>query len=313
MSELVAGAVVTAVVAAILEAAGLDLSRTLVRAWVWTYTVFVPAAKRVRRREEMAELLAAERGERTPAGDDVAMGYSPAARGLRTVWRLAKGAPEDLAWAIPLVLVRIGARSEPIAVTASLLAPQAISHIRRVMDGEQVRRAVVRIADEIVEKHGAAEGLVLVGVEMRGRTLARRIAALIRENEAVDVPVGSMTVGLMGHDPSPKVVQCSLPEIDGASVILVHDVLSDGHAIAAAMRDLVDWARLPGVGRPASVGLVALVDRGHREVPIRADHVGRNVPTAASEGVRVHLVETDGEDGVDVGLVEAGIPKFATM
>ncbi len=174
---------------------------------------------------------------------------------------------------------------------------------RRIMTADEVRRATVRLSHEIVEKQAGTEGLLLVGIQRRGVPLAHRIAAAIADNEGVELPVGALDITFYRDDLSliaqqPVVKGTDLPRgIDGMTVILVDDVLYTGRTIRAAMDALVDF------GRPRAIRLAVLVDRGHRELPIRADHVGKNVPTSREELVRVHLEETDGEDGVEIERV----------
>ena len=172
-------------------------------------------------------------------------------------------------------------------------------HGRRIMTADEVRRAVTRISHEVVEKQAGTAGLVLVGIQRRGVPLARRLAESIHEHEGVRVPVGALDIEFhrdderLGH--SPLVKGTDLPfEIDGATVVLVDDVLYTGRTVRAAMDALRDF------GRPQAVRLAVLVDRGHRELPIRADHVGKNVPTSREEVVRVRVREVDGEDAVDI-------------
>jgi pyrimidine operon attenuation protein/uracil phosphoribosyltransferase len=171
---------------------------------------------------------------------------------------------------------------------------------RRIMTADEIRRATVRLSHEIVEKQAGTDGLLLIGIQRRGVPLARRIAAAIAENEGVDVAVGALDITFYRDDLSliaqqPVVKGTELPSgIDGRTVVLVDDVLYTGRTIRAAMDALVDF------GRPQAIRLAVLVDRGHRELPIRADHVGKNVPTSREEIVRVHLEETDGEDGVEI-------------
>ena len=171
---------------------------------------------------------------------------------------------------------------------------------RRIMTADEIRRATVRLSHEIVEKQAGTDGLLLIGIQRRGVPLARRIAAAILENEGVQVPVGALDITFYRDDLSlvaqqPVVKGTELPSgIDGRTVVLVDDVLYTGRTIRAAMDALVDF------GRPQAIRLAVLVDRGHRELPIRADHVGKNVPTSREELVRVHLEETDGEDGVEI-------------
>ena len=184
---------------------------------------------------------------------------------------------------------------------------------RRIMEAEDVRRAVVRISHEIVEKQAGTEGLVLVGIQRRGVPLAHRVADAIREHEGVTVPVGALDITFYRDDLSlvaqqPLVKGTAIPfDLNGSTVILVDDVLYTGRTIRAAMDALIDF------GRPQAIRLAVLVDRGHRELPIRADHVGKNVPTSREEVVRVTLEETDGEDGVEIERLSvagaAGSPR----
>ena len=171
---------------------------------------------------------------------------------------------------------------------------------RQIMTADEIRRATTRLSHEIVEKQAGTAGLMLIGIQRRGVPLARRIAASILEHEGVEVPVGALDITFYRDDLSlvaqqPIVKGTELPSgIDGRTIILVDDVLYTGRTIRAAMDALVDF------GRPQAIRLAVLVDRGHRELPIRADHVGKNVPTSREESVRVHLDETDGEDGVEI-------------
>jgi pyrimidine operon attenuation protein/uracil phosphoribosyltransferase len=171
---------------------------------------------------------------------------------------------------------------------------------RQIMTADEIRRAIVRISHEIVERHAGTEGLVLVGIQRRGVPLAERIAAAIAEHEGVALPVGALDITFYRDDLSliaqqPIVKGTAIPvDLNGKTVLLVDDVLFTGRTIRAAMDALVDF------GRPEAIRLAVLVDRGHRELPIRADHVGKNVPTARDELVKVHLAETDGEDAVRI-------------
>lgn len=171
------------------------------------------------------------------------------------------------------------------------------------MAGEDVRRAIVRISHEIVEKQAGTSGLVLVGIQRRGVPLANRIAAAIAEHEGATVPVGALDITFYRDDLSlvaqqPVVKGTAIPfDLNGATVVLVDDVLYTGRTIRSAMDALIDF------GRPQAIRLAVLVDRGHRELPIRADHVGKNVPTSREESVRVHLEETDGVDEVEIERV----------
>ncbi len=172
--------------------------------------------------------------------------------------------------------------------------------MRRLLGPDDIGRMVRRIAHEIVETQGGTDGLVLLGIQTRGVPLARRIAAALQDIEGVAVPVGELDVTLYRDDLTlrgPKPIgSTDVPvDVEGRTVVLVDDVLYTGRTIRAAL-DAVS-----SIGRPARIRLAALVDRGHRELPIRADHVGKNIPTAADEVVQVRLVETDGVDEVLIG------------
>jgi pyrimidine operon attenuation protein/uracil phosphoribosyltransferase len=172
--------------------------------------------------------------------------------------------------------------------------------MRRLLGPDDIGRMVRRIAHEIVETQGGTDGLVLLGIQTRGVPLARRIASALQEIEGVSVPVGELDVTLYRDDLTlrgPKPIgSTDVPvDVEGRTVVLVDDVLYTGRTIRAAL-DAVS-----SIGRPARIRLAALVDRGHRELPIRADHVGKNIPTAGDEVVQVRLVETDGVDEVLIG------------
>ncbi len=181
---------------------------------------------------------------------------------------------------------------------------------RRIMTPDEIRRAVVRISHEIVEKQAGTSGLVLVGIQRRGVPLAQRIAIAIAEHEGANLPVGALDIEFyrddarLGHAPLVKGTEVPF-EIDGATVVLVDDVLYTGRTVRAAMDALREF------GRPRAVRLAVLVDRGHRELPIRADHVGKNVPTSREEVVRVRVAEVDGEDAVDIE--QAAVPVGAGL
>ncbi len=169
----------------------------------------------------------------------------------------------------------------------------------QVLTPDGVDRSLRRISHEILERSASKlDGLALVGVLTRGVPLARRISANIRLFEGLDVPVGSLDITLHRDDlagEEPEVRGSRVPfEVTGRTVVLVDDVLYTGRTARAAMDALLE------LGRPAAIRLAILVDRGHRELPIRADHVGKNVPTSREERVLVNLAETDGEDGVIV-------------
>src|SRR5512143_3008148 len=171
---------------------------------------------------------------------------------------------------------------------------------RRIMTAEEIRRAVIRISHEIVEKQAGTTGLALVGIQRRGVPLARRIADAIADHEGVKVPVGALDITFYRDDLSlvaqqPIVKGTDLPfDLNGMTVVLVDDVLYTGRTVRCAMDELIDF------GRPKAIRLAVLIDRGHRELPIRADHVGKNVPTSREELVRVHLEEVDGLDEVEI-------------
>lgn len=170
---------------------------------------------------------------------------------------------------------------------------------KSVLDSEDIARSLKRLAFEIMEKNQGLENVVLLGIPTRGVELAQRLGLFLSENNPqTDIPVGSLDITLYRDDlmrqpirvPKPTIIP---PEgIDGKTVILVDDVLYSGRTIRAALDALKDH------GRPAQVQLAVLVDRGHRELPIRADYVGKNLPTARSEQVMVKLADSDGEDAV---------------
>ncbi len=169
-----------------------------------------------------------------------------------------------------------------------------------VFDAESLRRAQTRIAHEIVERNQGADAIVLVGLYTRGVALARRLADAIGSFEGADVPAGSLDVTFFRDDiglrASQPVGNTEVPvDIAGRVVVLVDDVLFTGRTVRAALDALNE------LGRPESVQLAVLVDRGHRELPVRADYVGKNLPTKLAEDVRVRLSEVDGEDdGVEL-------------
>jgi pyrimidine operon attenuation protein/uracil phosphoribosyltransferase len=167
-----------------------------------------------------------------------------------------------------------------------------------VLDAEEIRRALTRIAHEILERTHGGEGVILLGIPTRGVPLARRLAARIREFEELKVPCGSLDVTMHRDDlrlrPARALGRTDLPAegVDGRTVVLVDDVLFSGRTVRAALDALTD------LGRPRAVQLAVLVDRGHRELPIRADYVGKNLPTSQREVVHVLLTEVDDRDAV---------------
>ena len=187
----------------------------------------------------------------------------------------------------------------------------------RLLDADGVARALRRLAHELVEANHGADDLVLMGIQTRGVPLAARIAAHLEDIEGVAVPVGALDVTLYRDDvgrraPGDRGGIRSLSEtrfpadIDGRVVVLVDDVLFTGRTIRAALDAVLS------VGRPAAIRLVVLVDRGHRQLPIRADHVGKNLPTSLAQHVAVHVAEVDGADAVLVDDADADDAAPAT-
>jgi pyrimidine operon attenuation protein/uracil phosphoribosyltransferase len=180
--------------------------------------------------------------------------------------------------------------------TASSTAPP-----RTVLDASDISRALTRISHEILERNSGAESLVLLGIPTRGVALAHRLGARISAVEGRTVPTGSLDVTMYRDDislkPARALEHTDIPQtgIDDQVVVLVDDVLFSGRTIRAALDALND------IGRPRAVQLAVLVDRGHRELPIRADYVGKNLPTSLVERVSVHLTEYDGGDAVLIG------------
>jgi pyrimidine operon attenuation protein / uracil phosphoribosyltransferase len=170
------------------------------------------------------------------------------------------------------------------------------------MDADRMARSLARIAHEILERNKNVEELALVGIRSRGVPLARRIAAIIRDISRHDVPTGALDITLYRDDlmrhavgAQPVVRSTEIPfPITDKRILLVDDVLYTGRTIRAALDALIEF------GRPRTIQLIVLVDRGHRELPIKADYVGKNLPTSLSESVQVHLTELDGRDEVEI-------------
>ncbi|WP_163536735.1 bifunctional pyr operon transcriptional regulator/uracil phosphoribosyltransferase PyrR [Gracilibacillus sp. YIM 98692] len=171
-----------------------------------------------------------------------------------------------------------------------------------VLDASAMKRALTRIAHEILERNKGVEGLMLVGIKTRGIPIARRLQERIKEIENVEVPTGELDITLYRDDlshvsehPEPQLNDAKLKEqVTGKNVILVDDVLYTGRTVRAAMDAIMDQ------GRPSQVQLAVLVDRGHRELPIRADFIGKNIPTSQSEIITVELAEIDDKDAVSI-------------
>jgi pyrimidine operon attenuation protein/uracil phosphoribosyltransferase len=168
-----------------------------------------------------------------------------------------------------------------------------------IMDAAAIDRALVRIAHEILESNEGAENLALVGIVTRGDTIAKKLADKIEEIEGVRVPMGTLDISFYRDDVaihlSPEVQATDIPfDVTGKVIVLVDDVLFTGRTIRAALNALMDF------GRPAAIRLAVLVDRGHRELPIRADFVGKNVPSSKAETVRVFVEEVDGRSSVEI-------------
>ncbi|HUV04545.1 MAG TPA: bifunctional pyr operon transcriptional regulator/uracil phosphoribosyltransferase PyrR [Armatimonadota bacterium] len=166
----------------------------------------------------------------------------------------------------------------------------------QVMDADEIRRALTRIAHEIIEKNKGAENLAVVGIRRKGVPLAERLAKLIGDIEGTRIPVGALDIALYRDDiltRQPVVGQTEIPfDVNGRRIVLVDEVVYTGRTVRCALDALMD------MGRPAAIQLAVLVDRGHRELPVRPDYVGKNLPTSRREAVDVHLKEIEGEDKV---------------
>lgn len=168
----------------------------------------------------------------------------------------------------------------------------------QIMDEAGLDRTITRLAHEILERNKGAESIVIVGIRTRGEFIARRIAHKIEEVEKVKLSIGILDITLYRDDLLGKLEQPQLKsteilfDLNEKNVILIDDVLYTGRTIRAALDELID------LGRPSTIQLAVLIDRGHRQLPIRADFVGKNVPTSSRESIRVHVKEVDGEDSV---------------
>ncbi|NLM35406.1 MAG: bifunctional pyr operon transcriptional regulator/uracil phosphoribosyltransferase PyrR [Clostridiales bacterium] len=169
-----------------------------------------------------------------------------------------------------------------------------------LMDDKAIRRSLIRVSHEIIEKNKGVEDIVLIGIKRRGYPLAQRIAKCIADIEGVDIPVGSVDISLYRDDlqtinDAPRLNDKNLGvEVKGKKVVLVDDVLFTGRTARAALEAVID------AGRPKMIQLAVLIDRGHRELPIRADFVGKNIPTSRNELISVSLTEIDKEDSVKI-------------
>jgi pyrimidine operon attenuation protein/uracil phosphoribosyltransferase len=172
--------------------------------------------------------------------------------------------------------------------------------LKVILTADDIRRTLARVAHEIIERNRSMSEMVLVGMRTRGVPLARRLAANVQNFEGTQIPVGALDISLYRDDLDtldfkPVVNSTQIPiDIDRKTVVLVDDVLYTGRSARAAMDALIDF------GRPASIQLAVLIDRGHRELPIRADYTGKNIPSARNEKIKVELMETDGRDQVSI-------------
>jgi pyrimidine operon attenuation protein / uracil phosphoribosyltransferase len=172
--------------------------------------------------------------------------------------------------------------------------------IKLIMNSDDIRRTLARIAHEIIERNKSISDIILVGMITRGVPLAKRLATNIKGFEGIDIPVGVLDIGLYRDDLDslelkPVINSSQIPsDVYGKTVILVDDVLYTGRSTRAALDALIDF------GRPGTIQLAVLVDRGHRELPIRADYIGKNIPSSRSEEIKVELTEIDGIDQVSI-------------
>ena len=171
-----------------------------------------------------------------------------------------------------------------------------------VLDADRISRSLTRIAHEIIERNRGVADLALVGIRTRGELLARRLAHILQDISHHDVPTGALDITLYRDDlmrtavgAQPVIRKTEIPfSIDDRRILLVDDVLYAGRTVRAALDALIEF------GRPQAIQLVVLVDRGHRELPIKADYVGKNVPTSLAQSIQVHLTEVDGRDEVEI-------------
>lgn len=183
---------------------------------------------------------------------------------------------------------------------------------RTVFDSAEISRALTRISHEIIESNKGVDGLVIIGIPTRGTHLARRVADTISRIENTKVPFGSLDVTMYRDDlaknptRTPHPTEMPVEGIDGATVVLVDDVLFSGRTVRAALDALQDH------GRPKAVRLAALIDRGHRELPIRADYIGKNLPSAKGERISVRLTEHDGIDDVTIAAERPAAERQVT-
>jgi len=173
-------------------------------------------------------------------------------------------------------------------------------YVKIIMTADDIRRTLARIAHEIIERNRDMSGVILVGMRTRGVPLAKRLADNIKIFEGTEVPVGALDISLYRDDLdsrelSPLLHATSMPtNIDNKTIVLVDDVLFTGRSTRAALDALID------LGRPSTIQLAVLVDRGHRELPIRADYIGKNIPSSRNEKIKVELTETDTKDQVAI-------------
>lgn len=169
---------------------------------------------------------------------------------------------------------------------------------KEVVDALTMKRAIMRITYEIIERHQGIENVVLIGIKTRGIFIAQRIAQRLKELENIEVPVGELDITLYRDDKKQELEEAELHDsnipvsLEGKEVILIDDVLFTGRTIRAALDAIMDF------GRPRRIGLAVLVDRGHRELPVRADFVGKNIPTSTKEEIIVEMQELDGRDRI---------------